>query len=717
MPTSYSRSEPYRSSEAWFRMLIGFFIAITLFMLLSPNTNLLDPTLLIPMLIMVVLAGIAGGAATGLENKLARIILALAAFAIIPLILSSLFITTKLPDASPLFFLALAFFATAPKVSKEDEEGEKIIIVGGFGKGTEGIRSALTSDSMERFGSVFFLTLVLASIYPVVAWVRGPLQIVLLIVLAFSGIMGYISGREARPFLGIIVIGFSILAFSFQFTGTVGTAVFGNYWTPIYSTLSTTFEPIGKSLDAASRQVNYAMCTITAGPGVCDALINPPATAAGSTQALELSNFEAVNYRSGNPEIDPSIPLIGTIQMENQGDFRAEDAEIYFNDPIIFDPKKASLNNPGLDQQALESDTCVFDSCFDGTVGATSTGAGKCTWKTSEGKGPLNPKDMKVLSFRCGEKNQDTLANPPTKWQTPVLKTCNCIDPRAGQTMSGISCESNALCGTMISHSYGISGGQQYCKCISSEFTSQDDSSGYCSGAAPAAYCKLHDGLCKSTDDTDCNAGKSGAIKKYASAGRNLKISFNYTFKYFSNVSLPVRVMDRATFLSKLQNHQITLEDVNPVYSGGPVSVGIWVGKQPVRTDEQTIGTIYLKNDGTGVVKKNSALTLAVPAGNLSFAQSNASIISQSFNFRGQTGSNAVSCLNFELVALKNIYVLKCPLSRDLNPGEEGTITFGFKYKINDNAPEKNTIFTGAVDYIYENTKDLSFPLVSVPTQ
>src|SRR3989338_6154864 len=222
-----------------------------------------------------------------------------------------------------------------------------------------------------------------------------------------------------------MVIGFAVMAFTFQFTGTVGTAVFGSYWTPIYNFGVDVFGPVGKSLDAASQQINYAMCTITAGPGVCDALINPPSTAEGSTQALELSNFEAVNYRSGTPEIDPSLPLIGNIQLENQGDFSASNVLVTLKQPIIFDAAKASLNDPTASQKNLVSDICSFDSCLGGKINSDKK---SCSWDSAS-----LPKDLKLLTFRCGGK-----ANEHKSWQSSEMNLCECRDLRNGKLMGSI---------------------------------------------------------------------------------------------------------------------------------------------------------------------------------------------------------------------------------------------------------------------------------------
>ena len=151
--------------------------------------------------------------------------------------------------------------------------------------------------------------------------------------------------------------------------------------------------------------------------------------------------------------------------------------------------------------------------------------------------------------------------------------------------------------------------------------------------------------------------------------------------------------------------------------------MGIGVGKKKIRKEQSTIGTIYIENRGDGKVKKDSVLKLILPAGNenLGFLKAPA-YVSSSFVFKpkgSQTktaiGNKVTNCTTPTQTA--NTYSFECKLTSDLAPGESGTITFDFTYRINDSAPEKNTVFAGGVDYTYENAKELSFPLVSVPPQ
>lgn len=700
MPTSYRKDEPYKASEAWFRMLVGFLIAITIFSFLSPGVNLFDPGLSGSVLLIIIVAIAVGAASYSFPSKWMTILAALLGVILITMGLSFIFPGKVLPDALPIFFITFAFLATAPKAEKE-EGAEKIVVVGmEKGKPLGDISEKINSDNMENFGNGFFLTLMFAGGWPIISWVKGGLQLILGAVWIVSGFVGFMSGREGRPYIGILMIGFAVLAFSFQFTGTIGTAIFGNYWTPIYNTLSTTFEPFGKSLDAASRQVNFAMCTITAGPGVCDALINPPPASAGSTGALELLNFEAINYRTGSPEINPAIPLIGTIQLENQGDFAASDVKINLQAPKVFDAKKASLNDLEKGLEGLLQDECAFDSCFDGKNADAKT----CTWDSTINKG-----EQKLLSFKCG-----SMGRFENGWASLLKQVC--VDPRAGKTIGDLPADGD--CGAMKAADSDTA--PKACKCVNDKFKN------YCKTNSNVldSYCRIEDSACKKSSgdwdcakpecSTACNGQATKAIIKYEKAGWNLRVGFDYSFKYSANVSLPVRVMEKQAFLDKLKAHQVVLEDVNPVYSGGPVSVGIWVGKQPIRTDDSTIGTVYLKNDGDGIVKANSILRLTLPSQNFEFNEQ-PKIVSKSFSFKGKAIANSIENCQFRQDEGKNL--LDCPLIKDMNAGESGTITFSFNYKITDAATEKNTIFVGGLDYTYEKSKLFTFPIVAVPAQ
>ncbi len=729
MPTSYRRDEPFKASEAWFRMLVGLFIAATLFLFLSPGTNIFDPVLLTIILAIIVVAIIVGFASYSIPQAWMKLIISIAGVAAIFIALPALYAGKALPDAAPIFFITLAFLATTPKLEKE-EGAEKIEINIPGAK----FREALHGDSMENFGNGIFLTLILAGGWPIIGWLKGGLQLVLGAVWLVSGFVGYMSGREGRPYIGIIMIGFAVLAYSFQFTGTVGTAIFGNYWTPIYNTLSTTFEPIGKSLDAASRQVNYAMCTITAGPGVCEGILNPPSTSVGSVSSIELTNFEAVNYRSATPEIDPQLPFIGTIQMENQGDFSASSISVRLKDLIAFDPQKASINEPDKAKIEMRNDNCVFDTCL-GTEPIENGGA--CFWPAES-----PPKDIKILTFKCGSKTDiNKWSDQPVKKPNGMdekefdsdkkerilkgINNCECRDPRTGHiVLNDISCDLQALCAKMKAARKG-GAPPDACICVS-----EDDNNDYCKPSTGYVndYCKIEDSACKEGGNLKCEdecskacngLSEKGAVKKYQHAGWNLRISFDYSFKYFANASLPVRVMKKQEFLEKLSNHQISLEDVSPAYSGGPVSVGIYVGKQPLRTDDETVGTIYIKNDGQGKIKKDaSKIKIFIPNPNAEIVDFR--IVSSSFSFRGTSTSGGVSsCVDDSTLASKypNYFIKSCILTSDVGPESHGTIAFSFRYRLTERALERSTIFVGGLDYTYEAEKNLAFPVASLPQQ
>lgn len=720
MPTSYRKDEPFKSSEAWFRMLVGFLIAFTLLVFLSPGINIFDPALLGIIFGIIIAAILVGLTSYSMPKKWLVWVVSGIGVAAIFIGISTLYVGKALPDAAPIFFITLAFLATAPKTQKEEEGGEVVKV-----KILSGVRDTITGDNMENFGNGLFLTFLFAGGWPIVGWLKGGLQIVLLAVWIVSGFIGYMSGREGRPYIGVIMIAFAIMAFSFQFTGTVGKAIFGDYWNVVYGFGTTTFAPVGKSLDTASRQVNYAFCTIQAGgaAGVCEGIINPPPISAGSTSALEFTEFQIIGELQ---KINPQQPLIGTINLQNGGDFVASNVKLRMKDIIIFDPIKASINNPTAAMLEMKNDACTFDSCFDGSMDADKKG---CTWTT-----PTQSGEKKFLKFRCAEKSTNKKWSDQTvagitdvdsdsnSRQFRGINSCECIDPRTGHIVSNyVSCDSSSACGLMRATSAGTTPAS--CKCESDRFSE------YCktNTGVVKSFCQIDVPECKNADGSlncgsaacskACNGQAQRVMKRYQHYGWNVRIGFDYNFTYFANATLPVTVLKNTTYFEKLRKNQVTPQQIAPVYSGGPVSVGIGVGTQPLSTDEPITGTAYIKNDGVGKVKAGSKLRLIIPTENIEFSKP-PEITASSFSFKGQSTQSRVSrCEATQDPKSKN-KIFECPLTGDLESGEHGEIIFEFAYRMTDPvATEKNTIFVAGFEYTYESGADYALSVADLPSQ
>ena len=229
MPTFYYRSEPFKAAEAWMRMLVGYLISVIMFYIFSGKS------------------------------------LSILSFIIAPGELFGSIIAGNPNPASSLALLALAFFATTPRVSEREGVNFTIEIKNkDIRKVVDGLGGAAAGAGTEFAGNLLFLMLVLLAGIPMITgWVTGNFQIIFGIIWIISMIMGWFGGREGRPYIGIFVIAISFFAFAFSFTGTFGQAIFGAFWPQIYSVGSQVFGPLGEGFSSAGQGLSDAWLLLT----------------------------------------------------------------------------------------------------------------------------------------------------------------------------------------------------------------------------------------------------------------------------------------------------------------------------------------------------------------------------------------------------------------------------------------------------------------------
>lgn len=625
MPTSYYTNQPYRGMEGWLRMFIGVVIAFMLWFLLSGRPL----AMIIPLLL--------GGP-----------------FAWLGMIFMDLLAGQP---AISIFFLMLGFFVTAPE--RKDVTSGPIIQVAIGKRLTKAVKFA--SGAATGFGEKL-LFLVLAGIggaLPLLqGWVSGAFSLIFGLIWLLSLAMGFFAGREGRPYVGIIIMLFAVLAFSYQFTGTVGTAMFGAWWPQVQSGITAIAAPMGEAWDSVSLTLSDTKLMLTC-PSCYYAVQQQRQMAAatrvtegGTVKSLELTKFFAINYNTDNPNIDPTIPLIGSVQLENQGTFTANGVTVTMGTPWLKNPQEFSLANKNQGVYNLP-DSCVLTTCT-GSETDTSTPQQTCTW-TTEPFSTIRPNSKLLMNFKCGDDTKDF-----SQWKAGCgeckgsgcnINMCECHDPDTGETTQ---------------------------ECIN------------------------NNGDCKQSCGTD--------LKVVSKGNWMVEIPFTYEFGYNANVSIPVEIMNKSVFERKLLTDELNLQRAESRYSGGPIKVAIGMQQMPLRDGDESYGSFAITNTGKGKVtladlelyfpESLTGLKLASPPKNVSMAQILQMYeIKYNYQLPGDTSGIRYTVYRLSLIG---------PLEQD----KTAMYTFSLIYDITDKTVETKTLaIFGTVSYKYEVTDDIELPV------
>jgi hypothetical protein len=175
-------------------------------------------------------------------------------------------------------------------------------------------------------------------------------QIIFLAVWELSLISGLIGGKETRPAMGILMIFMTLFVFSFTATGIVGTAVFGYWWPQIESTVEAAVAPIAPMIEQAQGGMSDAWLMLTNPMAYYDKLAKGTAATksvvkeGGTTKSIELLKTDLFTSITG--ELEPRLdPLIGSFQIQNQGEFEANKIELElwasWQDPLAIKMSKS----------------------------------------------------------------------------------------------------------------------------------------------------------------------------------------------------------------------------------------------------------------------------------------------------------------------------------------------------------------------------------------
>ncbi|MEM5772088.1 MAG: hypothetical protein QXO19_00940 [Candidatus Aenigmatarchaeota archaeon] len=630
-PGSYRTDRIYSMFEAWARMGIGIFLALYLGLIfwigpLTANQFLLEYLFFILIFLSIVFL-----VSVSFMDKISKIVLSiliiflLLVFSFIMNYFGIRYFDTQLTSIISLVLLVAAFYVVPPERIEAKKENQTIIIIG---KKLENVAPYLSGNNYKKISDAIFLALMFTSLFPLLSLAFtasgfSAIFIIMFLLWALSLFTG-LSAPIARPYFGILLIGFATLIFSYQYTGVVGTALFGQWWAPIEQGISMVTEPLSGVWSSINQQMhclqilisNPALYSTTPG---CGAPMPPPSQAVGSTRAIEITEFQAVNYATGEQNINPQIPLIGSAIIENAGEFTANNIKVTLGEIKIKDPSKVSAAHPEEGYYPLSNywgdqdneNDCIFETC---TGGKKSDDNKLCEWEEQEG---IFPGYKALLTFKCGA--------PPDYKNWNVNYTCW-------------------------------------------------DEKG---------------------NEVSCNG--SYKYKTYKGAGYFVSIPIEYEFNYVANASLPVEIMNSSVFQRKLLAKEITLEEKQTKYTGGPVEIGIWTQKQPIRSGETSYGKLIIKNNGEGTIKSLSAelelgLGQEIPISNINII------------------SGDCEKLEGSAIKMKNLENLKSQ--------ESAICTFSYIVEISDNNIErKSTIYTATVNYNYSTTYNVELQISNAPIQ
>jgi len=514
---------------------------------------------------------------------------------------------------------------------------------------------ALSGPERSLIGNAIFATLMALSLGNLIEMsgfgptgaFEIPLITVILVTVWFLALVtGLFTTPEARPYVGSLVLIMAIFVFSFQYTGVVGTALFGNWWPTIEHGISIIAQPLGDAYSTVQNQMrclqilmtNPALYSTTPG---CGAPM-PQTEAVGSVSAVQIEDLDAINGVTGENNIYADAPLIGTFTIRNAGDFVASNMWVKNETIQLKDPTKVSAAHPEQGYTPINdpnegwgNNICKFESC----TGTNPDVDGTCSWPPAGEEGGIYKDYKSLVTFKCGSPGTD---GDIGKWEYKYT----CVDEK-GNTLK---------------------------ECVD-----------------------------------NCDSG----TKLYCHAGWFVSIPFKYGFTYSVNASAPVVVMNASVFQKKLLAKEISLEEKETKYTGGPVEIAIWTQKQPLRSGETSYGRLMIINRGDGKVKNLQ--------GTIKFVNPNIKIreLKPISTYGGQITCASIETKSesptFPIVKEETSFSFKAD---ELEKDKINYCTFQFILDIEDTAIDSATgLFTTNITYSFEGEKRMEIQIGNAPIQ
>ena len=635
-----------------------------------------------------------GMSAKGIESWLRMIVGAILSFSIF-------FAFGSTAAIIPIVLMAFAFFVTPPQ-KKASGGGIHIEI------DTKGVHG---KEGQVIDTAIFIGLMLLALMYGTLVggWLSDSFGYIVLIFWVFSFLAGWFSGRSGRPYIGVIMIVVALFIFSFQYTGTVGAQLFGAYWPTVEHYGSMIAEPVGNVIEQARQGAADAWLMMTCPSCYYQEMEErdqaEESITTGTVKSIELKNFKIINYGTGDSSIDPAIPLVGTVQLKNEGEFSANDIRVSLKPPIVKDPSKVgsvfdssvdcwidseeanSENNKYCTYMKLLNDQCVFTSCLgsdqDTSCDTSSDciysdaicekgrcvnpGLTECTWTDDV----TVPGELKLLTFNCGEEGEDE-----GKWSN-TLNLCDC------HCRAGTECE-------------------------------LDDITKKCKNT-DSCCCKNTIAKEEACSSNACDLNYEYMVYTYSDF--YLTFNMDYQFDYSVDVKNDITIMDRDIYLEKLTNNEIRPKEIDSYYTGGPVKISIAIQDQPLRDGETSYATVSILNEGKGILFNSdpddvsSGLEIKIPKD-----------IVPTVGILSQTRFEDAEDVEVSSIIIDGIdyHVIKKKLDAQgggLEKNKIARFTFTFVGDIGEDIIEKSTNVIGEFNYTYSTNKKIDSSIIRAPLQ
>ncbi len=327
LPTHYKTSQPSRMIEAWFRMALGFIISIILGM---------------------VFGGFGPG--SGLAS------------------MGTAFVA-----------VGFAFFVTLPVHIPDEENGVvKINLLDNL-SGSKGYQA------LDRILFSIFMGVAIFSFMGPIGWLTDASHLIFYLFFGLSFFVGFSTGPEGRPALGVIMIFIMLFILSTSYTGFVGQAVFGYWWPQIYNFGQTYLGPLNSAWATAQSSMGDAWEMMT-----CPqcyfikqqqrAQVTKSVIMTGGTpMSIEINRFQLTPT-----VLEPSEPVVGVMELQNSGTFisgrMALDLWATYTNPINQKAYPLGKVNELKCSVASTGPPYSIQTDFNGT--AFSATAGSCSWNT-----------------------------------------------------------------------------------------------------------------------------------------------------------------------------------------------------------------------------------------------------------------------------------------------------------------------------------------------
>jgi len=381
MPMHYRTSEPYKMIEAWFRMILGLFIAYILSMTFG-----------------------------GFGPASSSISLAF-------------------------FLLGLAFFVTFP-IHIQDQNGVfNITLLNNFSERRE----------VQLAERMLFAFLVLASLFSFSTTMSGDLvdfsHIIFYLVGGMALFTGFSTGPEGRPALGVIMILIMAFILSSTYPGYFGQAVFGYWWPQIQSFGDTYLGPLNTAWAQAQASMGDAWEMMTCPQCYYQKqLMKQQATKSvimtgGTPMSIEIGKFELIPSMIGT--LEPSEPVIGNMELHNQGDFTSKEIKLDLFVRRVNATELKELPAGEISKLYCSQAVAPYGSSNGGSSSNTLTPA-NCNWT-----GKTYPTETRSITFKLDE--EDAWGDIFTKCSDSSTPPPNSCTPCLGGGLGGCKLETGNI--------------------------------------------------------------------------------------------------------------------------------------------------------------------------------------------------------------------------------------------------------------------------------